>query len=170
MPDEPKSKGRWTKMTAPEMEHVIRETERSIPTLQMEDGPLTEEQKARELGYLRKVLIEEERRNSQVIPLPEDVAPLSPPVVAVPSPAIPHEKPERWTRSDTGIMLTLVVGCLAIGVFFLFRFVTGDGPPTSGDLKLAGAGLLVVWVMAVLNARFDEIKARLDAIEKRLSK
>jgi hypothetical protein len=141
-----------------------------MPDNQPKPEPLTEEQKARDLGYLRKVLVEEERRNSQVIPLPEDAAPLSPPVVTVPSPAIPHEKPERWTRSTTGILLTLVVGCLVVGADFLFRFLTGDGPPTSGDLKLAGAGLLVVWIMAVLNARFDEMRTRLDAIEKRLSK
>ena len=46
---------------------------------------MTEEQKDRSLRYLRKVLIEEERRNSQVIPLPEEAAPL-PPKVAMPIP------------------------------------------------------------------------------------
>jgi hypothetical protein len=140
-------------MTPSEMEQVVRETERSIPTLQMEDGPLTEEQKARELGYLRKVLIEEERRNSQVILLPEDVVPL-PPAVAAQNPAAP-KKPLMglWDW----------VGCFVVG-FLLPNPARGQPSglnPIVGllvDLTASTLGVALFWVATKALTRW--IRAR----------
>ena len=147
-----------------------------MPDVQPKSERMTEEQKSRSLGYLRSVLIEEERRNSQVIPLPEEAAPL-PPKVAMPiPPSVPQpsvapsqKRPERWRRGKTGIALTLVAGCLVIGVMFLFQFLTGGGLPTAGDFKLAGIGLLAIWFLTTLDAREERQDEHFEAIERELA-
>jgi hypothetical protein len=60
-----------------------------MPDEQPKSERMTEEQKAQSLAYLRSVLIEEERRNSQVIPLPEEAVPLPPPVAMPIPPSVP---------------------------------------------------------------------------------
>jgi len=147
-----------------------------MPDEQPKSERMTEEQKAQSLAYLRSGLIKEERRNSQVIPLPEEAAPLPPkvaaplpPSVIAPSPAISHEGPKRWSGGTGGIVLTLVAGCLVIGVTFLFRFLTGGGLPTAGDFKLAGIGLLAIWFLTTLDAREERQEEHFEAIERELA-
>ncbi|MGA2896494.1 MAG: hypothetical protein ABSE27_02710 [Acidobacteriaceae bacterium] len=139
-----------------------------MPDDQPKPEKLSQERKDADLRYLRKVLEREEREKSQVIPLPEEVAPLSPPVIA-PIPVVSQEGPKRWAGGTRGIVLALVMGCLVIGAWFLFRFLTGDGLPTSGDFKLAGIGLLAIWFLTTLDAREERQREHFEAIERELA-
>lgn len=139
-----------------------------MPDEQPKSERMTEEQKSRSLGYLRSVLIEEERRNSQVIPLPEEVAPLPPPVAA-PSPATSHETSERWTRSNTVTLIVFVGGCFAIGAFFFINFLMSGEIPTSHDRWMAAGALFVLMFVRSLETREERQREHFETIERELA-
>lgn len=141
-----------------------------MPNEQPKSERLTEEQKARDLGYLRKVLIEEERRNSQVIPLPEEAVPLPPPVAASLPPPVSAPIPVaiRRTHRNT-VFLNVIVGCIVIPVFFLINFFVWGEVPSPSDFKLAAAALLVLWFLASLDARERRQEEHFETIERELA-
>jgi len=77
---------------------------------------------------------------------------------------------------DLGILFqVLIAGTLIIAVVLLARFLVEGTRPASSDIKLCLAVYVVLWFAEMLSARedrqkavLDEIKSRLDSIEKRM--
>jgi hypothetical protein len=114
------------------------------------------------LRYLHDELVAEERRNSQVIPLPEESALLPPPVVA------PILTATRKMARNT-VFLNLIVGCIAIAGFFLINFFVWGESPSHTDIRLAVGALLVLWYLSTLDARERRQQDRFDTIERDLA-